>query len=67
VRVDANPVAQPRQNGEFADTASSSGRCARMRFMSRIAAAGVGTPMCTCVASVGSRSASPRIEEAMWL
>jgi hypothetical protein len=38
-----------------------------MRFMSRIAAAGVGTPMCTCVASVGSRSASPRIEEAMWL
>ena len=32
VRIEARPVSRPCQNGELADSASSSGRCARMRL-----------------------------------
>ena len=30
VRVESRPVLSPRQNGEFADSASSSGTCTRI-------------------------------------
>ena len=62
VRVDAKPVALPCQNGEFADRASRSGRCTRRRFSSLTAARGLAIPTWTCVARVGSRRASTRID-----
>ena len=62
VRALARPVSRPCQNGELADSASSSGRCARIWFSAASAPAGVGTPTWTCSANVGSRRASARIE-----
>ena len=62
VRVDAKPVALPCQNGEFADSASRSGRCVRSRFRSLTAECGLAIPTWTCVARVGSRRASTRID-----
>ena len=56
------PVSRPCQNGEFTDSASSSGRCARIRLTSRMASSGSSTPTCTCRAKVGSRRASSRID-----
>ena len=42
VRALARPVSRPCQNGELADSASSSGRCARIWFSAASAPAGVG-------------------------
>ena len=42
VRAEARPVSRPCQNGEFADSASSSGRCARRRLNSAHCLIGVG-------------------------
>ena len=42
VRAEARPVSRPCQNGELADSASSSGRWARSRLAARIAVLGVG-------------------------
>ena len=65
VRVDANPVARPCQYGEFADRARRSGRCTRSRLRSLTAARGSPIPTWTCVASVGSRRASTRMDAPM--
>ena len=62
VRAEARPVSLPCQRGELADSASSSGRWPRIRFISSIAASGEATPTCTWSAKVGSRRASSRIE-----
>ena len=62
VRAEARPVSRPCQKGEFTDSASSSGRCARIRLTSSMPASGSGMPTCTCSAKVGSRRASSRIE-----
>ena len=35
VRAEARPLSRPCQNGEFAESASSSGRCARSRLVAR--------------------------------
>ena len=65
VRADAKPVACPARNGELADSASSSGRWTRSRFISLTASSGSGTPTWTCSAKVGSRRASSRIVRRM--
>src|SRR3954454_5734170 len=61
VRAEARPESRPCQNGELADSASSSGTWARIRLSSPIASSGSRTPTCTCSANVGSRRASSRI------
>ncbi len=61
VRAEQMPASRPCQKGELADSASSSGRWARMRFSSRVADAASATPTWTCSAKVGSRRASSRI------
>ena len=47
VRVDCRPLSAPRQNGEFADSASSIGTCTRMPLVTWIALSGSSSPMCT--------------------
>ena len=42
VRADARPVSRPCQNGELTDSASSSGRCARIRLYEPDRVLGVG-------------------------
>ena len=61
-RAEASPVSRPCQNGEFADSASSSGTWTRNPRNARTAASAPGTATCTCIANVGSRRASSRIE-----
>ena len=62
MRTEAIPLSRPCQNGELAESASSSGRWTRSRASARAAISGSGTPTWTCSANVGSRRASSRIE-----
>src|ERR1700683_3138229 len=54
VRVDASPVVSPRQNGEFADSASSTGMCTRIPLTTWIALSGSSSPTCTCTPKISS-------------
>ena len=56
------PLSRPRQYGEFAASASSTGMCTRMRPSAAVAISGSGIATWTCSAKVGSRRASSRIE-----
>jgi hypothetical protein len=62
VRAEERPVSRPCQNGEFTESASRIGRCARIRLTRWIADSASGTPTWTWSAIVGSRRASSRIE-----
>ena len=48
IRVEARPVACARQNGELADSASSTGTCTRMPLVTWIALSASSIPTCTC-------------------
>ena len=58
VRVEARPVASPRQNGELAESASSTGSSASRLSMTCIARSGSGTATCTCIPNTSSRRAT---------
>ena len=60
-RALARPESRPNQNGEFADSAGSSGRSSRRPLRARIAVSGSGMPTCTCSAHSGVRRSRPRI------
>ena len=60
VRVDCRPVASPRQNGELADRASSTGMCTRIPFATWIALSGSSMPTCTCRPKIISWRATKR-------
>ena len=49
-----------RQNGELADSASSSGMCTRIPSATWIALSGSSTPTCTCVPKISSWRATKR-------
>ena len=57
MRIDAKPESCPSQNGELADSASSSGSSCCRPSSAAIAAASLGTATCTWSAIVGSRFA----------
>ena len=60
IRVEARPVASPRQNGEFALSASSTGTCTRMPLATWIALSGSSIPTCTCSPKMISWRATKR-------
>ena len=47
IRVEASPVACPRQNGELADSASSTGTWTRMPLATWMALSASSIPTCT--------------------
>ena len=57
-RYDCRPVGWPSQNGLLLDSASSVGRCRRMRSQIMTALSPESTPTCTCRPNVTSRRAS---------
>ena len=63
-RVEASPVGRACQNGELAESASSSGRNVRTPFAQAIAVSGESIPTCTCRPKMSSRSATQRMSSA---
>ena len=53
-KVEASPVASPRQNGEFADSPSRIGTCTRIPLATWIAFSGSSTATCTCIPKISS-------------
>jgi hypothetical protein len=61
-RVEAKPVSRPCQNGEFAESASSSGSHVRSAFETAIACCAVASPTWTCRPKISPRSATHCID-----
>ena len=56
-RDERRPVGSPRQNGELAESATSSARCAISAFTTWIAFSGSSTATWTCIPKISSRRA----------
>ena len=63
VRVDSRPVRSPRQNGELALSASSTGMCTRIPLATWIALSASSRPTCTCMPKISSWRATKRSAE----
>ena len=63
VRVERRPVWSPRQNGEFALSAKSTGTCTRIPLATWIALSASSMPMCTCMPKISSWRATKRSAE----
>ena len=63
VRVDSSPVWSPRQNGEFALSASRTGTWTRIPLATWIALSASSMPTCTCMPKMSSWRATKRSAE----